>query len=94
MVKQYPIIIRFMKGVCHLRPVLRPMLPAGDLSLVLDALREALFEPLEQADMKIVSYKTAFLALTSINRIGELHASSSRTQIQHLYPSQAIHSWK
>lgn len=85
--KQYAIIIRFMKGVRHLRPVLRPMLPAGDLSLVLDALREAPFEPLEEADMKVVSYKTALLALTSIKWVGELHAGSSCTQIQHLYSS-------
>lgn len=76
-VGKHPIVSRFMKGVRRLRPVTIPVLPAWDLSLVLEALQEALFEPLEQADLKIVSYKTALLlTLTTMKRVGELHALS------------------
>ncbi len=76
-VGKQPIVSRFMKGVRRLRPVTKPMLPAWDLSLVLEALREAPFEPLEQADLKIILYKTALLlALASMKRVGELHALS------------------
>ena len=52
-------------------------LPAWDLSLVLNSLRRAPYEPLEAASFKDVTLKTVFLvALASAKRVSELHALS------------------
>lgn len=53
------------------------MIPQWDLTLVLDALCEAPFEPLQSIGIDMLSYKTAFLlALCSAKRIGDIHALS------------------
>ena len=50
-------------------------IPPWDLSLVLLALTKGPFEPLRLADLKFVTFKTAFLlALASGKRRGEMHA--------------------
>ncbi|XP_056090764.1 polyunsaturated fatty acid 5-lipoxygenase-like [Rhinichthys klamathensis goyatoka] len=52
-----------------------------DLQMVLNSLRLPPYEPLEQADIKSLSMKTAFLlAITSTRRVGELHALSVSPQ--------------
>ena len=52
---------------------LRP--PAWDVSLVLQSLTGALYEPLRMCDERFLAQKTLFLlALASAKRIGELHA--------------------
>lgn len=67
----------FLKGARRLHPPRRPVAPMWDLSLVLDSLGAPPFEPLEQADLRWVSLKTAFLlAITSGKRVGELQALS------------------
>ena len=49
--------------------------PKWDLSLVLNRLASAPFEPLEKAPLKLLTWKTVFLlALASGRRRGELHA--------------------
>ena len=56
---------------------LRP--PAWDVSLVLQSLTGALYEPLRTCEERILAQKTLFLlALASAKRIGELHALSYR----------------
>ena len=56
---------------------LRP--PAWDLSLVLQSLTGAPYEPLRTCDERFLAQKTLFLlALASAKRIGELHALSYR----------------
>lgn len=51
--------------------------PSWDLSLVLKSLTQHPFEPMEQGDLKWISWKTAFiLAITSAKCVGELHALS------------------
>ena len=56
---------------------LRP--PAWDVSLVLQSLTEAPYEPLRTCDERFLAQKTLFLlALASAKRIGELHALSYR----------------
>lgn len=53
----------------------RNPVPPWDLSVVLHAIAQAPFEPLETAPLKLLTYKTIFLtALASAKRRGELHA--------------------
>ncbi|XP_049341328.1 uncharacterized protein LOC125805033 [Astyanax mexicanus] len=76
-VGQHPLVCRFMKGARRLLPVSKPLSPSWDLSLVLEALSAAPFEPLDQVDFKILSFKTALLlALASAKRVSEIHAFS------------------
>jgi hypothetical protein len=54
-----------------------PKSQSPDLSLVLRALMEEPFEPMERASIKYVTLKTVFLvALTTAQRRSELHALS------------------
>ncbi len=54
-----------------------PSIPSWDLSLVLRALQQGPFEPLQTAEPKFLSMKTLLLlALASIKRVGDLHAFS------------------
>ncbi len=66
-----------MRGVRWLRPV-RPIgVPSWDLSVVLEGLMAAPFEPLESAPERILTLKiTLLLALTSLKRVGDLQALS------------------
>ena len=67
-VGQHPYIIRLLKGVFNSRP-------EWDLKVVLDTLQKAPFEPLKQADLKFVTYKTIFLvAITTFRRFSDLQA--------------------
>ena len=51
--------------------------PAWDVTLVLQSLTHALYEPLRTSDERFLAQKTLFLlALVSAKRIGELHALS------------------
>ncbi len=67
----------FMHGVRRLRPT-RPMaVPSWDLSVVLEGLVAAPFEPLESAPERILTLNvTLLLALTSLKRVGDLQALS------------------
>ncbi len=72
----------FLRGVRRLRPA-RPMaVPSWDLSVVLEGLVTAPFEPLESAPERILTLKrrllevTLLLALTSLKRAGDLQAFS------------------
>ncbi|KAI2648208.1 Gag-Pol polyprotein [Labeo rohita] len=52
-------------------------IPSWDLSVALQGLREAPFEPLASVELKYLSFKTALLtALASIKRVGDLQAFS------------------
>ena len=56
---------------------LRP--PAWDVALALSSLTTAPFEPLKDAEKRLLAHKTLFLlALASAKRVGELHALSHR----------------
>ncbi len=74
---RYRMVSAFMRGVRRLRPV-RPMaVPSWDLSVVLEGLVAAPFEPLESAPERILTLKvTLLLALTSLKRVGDLQALS------------------
>ncbi|XP_051511818.1 uncharacterized protein LOC127416468 [Myxocyprinus asiaticus] len=74
---KHDFIIRFLRGTRRLNPSRPCLVPSWDLSVVLRSLQEAPFEPLESAELKALSLKTALLtALTSIKRIGDLQAFS------------------
>ena len=72
-----PYISRLIKSFDRDRPRIRSLAPKWNLSWVLHCLAEAPFEPMYLADIKFVSYKTAFLlAFASAKRVCELHALS------------------
>ncbi|KAF7246173.1 Rho-associated protein kinase 1 [Varanus komodoensis] len=72
-----PLIRRFLKGLQNLHPSIRPVMPTWSLSVVLQALTRPPFEPLATVDLRLVSWKTAFLvAVTSARRASELCALS------------------
>ncbi|CAM4579207.1 unnamed protein product [Leuciscus chuanchicus] len=71
------LVIRFLRGAKRLNPPRPPTVPIWDLSTVLEAMKGHPFEPLQEIDLKHLSFKTAFLlALASVKRIGDLHALS------------------
>lgn len=75
----HPLMSSFIKGVARLHPVRRPIAPPWDLGLVLDALCGPPFEPIEVADIKWLSAKTALLlALTSGKRVSDITALSTQ----------------
>ena len=74
---QHPLVCQFMKGAWRMRPVSRSLTPPWDLTLVLEALSCAPFEPLQQVELKMLSCKTALLlALTSAKHVSDIHTLS------------------
>ncbi len=70
-------VVRFLRGARRLNPPRPPSIPSWDLSLVLRALQQGPFEPLQTVEPKFLSMKTLLLlALDSIKRVGDLHAFS------------------
>ncbi len=70
-------VVRFLRGARRLNPPRPPSIPSWDLSLVLRALQQGPFEPLQTVEPKFLSMKTLLLlALASIKRVGDLHAFS------------------
>ncbi|XDV25256.1 hypothetical protein PO909_029202 [Leuciscus waleckii] len=75
------LVAAFLKGAVRLNPPARIVHTQWDLQMVLNSLRLPPYEPLDQADIKSLSMKTAFLlAITSTRRVGELHALSVSPQ--------------
>ncbi len=74
---RHRMVSAFMRGVRRLRPV-RPIgVPSWDLSIVLEGLMAAPFEPLESAPEQILTLKFMFLlALASLKRVGDLQVLS------------------
>jgi len=73
----HPLIICFLCGARRMRPAIQPRVPTWDLAVVLEGLFLAPFEPLYKVSEKFLSFKVAFLlAITSLKRVGDLHALS------------------
>lgn len=69
------LIIRFLRSLQRLNPPKPCLIPSWDLSLVLQALQEDLFEHLQSNEFSALSMKMALLILlTSIKRVGDLQA--------------------
>ncbi len=74
---RHRMVSAFMHGVRRLRPVRPIAVPSWDLSVVLEDLVAARFEPLDSAPERILTLKvTLLLALTSLKRVGDLQALS------------------
>ncbi len=77
LIGKHDLVVRFLRGARRLNPPRPPSIPSWDLALVLRALQIAPFEPLQSADLRILSMKTLLLvALASIKRVGDLQAFS------------------
>ncbi len=65
-----------MRGVRRLKPVRPTAVPSWDLSVVLEGLVTAPFEPLKSASEQILTLKvTLLLVLTSLKRVGDCRPS-------------------
>ncbi len=74
---RYRMVSAFMRGVRRLRPLCPIGVPSWDLSVVLEGLVAAPFEPLESAPEWILTLRvTLLLALTSLKRVGDVQALS------------------
>ncbi len=74
---RHRLVSAFMRGARRLRPVRPTAIPSWDLSVVLEGLVTAPFEPLESASDRILTLKVVLLlALTSLKRVGDLQAFS------------------
>ena len=72
---QHPYVIRLLRGVFNERPPIKKLLPEWDLPLVLGSLKKAPFEPLKDAPLKYLTWKTCFLiAITSFRRCSDLQS--------------------
>ncbi|CAC5371868.1 unnamed protein product [Mytilus coruscus] len=68
-VGQHPYITRLIKGVFNSRPPTTKLLPEWDLQLVLTLLQKEPFEPIENIDLKHLTFKTVFLvSITTFRR--------------------------
>ncbi|XDV51168.1 hypothetical protein PO909_020095 [Leuciscus waleckii] len=75
LVGKHMLVTQFLKGTRRLYPEKRLRSPSWDLPMVLQSLTKAPFEPLAQADLKSLMWKTVFLlAICSAKRVGELHS--------------------
>ncbi len=74
---RHQMVSTFMHGVRRMRPV-RPIgVPSWELSVVLEGLMGAQYEPLESVPERILTLKvTLLLALTLLKRVGDLQALS------------------
>lgn len=59
-VGQHPLLACFMKGACRLSPVSKQLAPSWDLSIVLDALCQQPFEPLNQVELKMLHLRLLY----------------------------------
>ncbi len=74
---RHRLVSAFMRGARRLRPVRPTAVPSWDLSVVLEGLVTAPFEPLESASDRILTLTVVLLlALTSLKRVGDLQAFS------------------
>lgn len=98
--RSHPLIKRFLRGAYRVRPPPRQGVPPWDLQTVLDGLVGPPFEPLEQTEIRLLSFKTALLlALSSTKRVGDLCALSVHPScmsfsqdggLVHLWPNPAF----
>ena len=74
---EHPLVKDFLKAAKRKSSTARPLLPPWDLGLVLDALCEPPFEPLDGLGLDVLTIKTVFLlAITTAKRVSDLHALS------------------
>ena len=81
----------FFKSLTRSKPTKVRACPSWDLSLVLRALTNKPFEPLEESSLKHVTLKTAFLvAIASARRVSDLQALSIREPFPTVFDDRII----
>ncbi|KAL0204609.1 hypothetical protein M9458_002627, partial [Cirrhinus mrigala] len=76
-VGKHDLVIRFLIGARRLNPPRPHFIPSWDLAVVLQALQQDPFEPLQSVKLNALSLKTALLtALSSVKRVEALQALS------------------
>ncbi|KAI2644158.1 3-hydroxy-3-methylglutaryl coenzyme A reductase 1 [Labeo rohita] len=76
-VGKHDLVIRIFRGSRRLNPPRLRLIPSWDLSVVLQALQQDPFEPLQSVNLSALSMKTALLTmLTSVKSVGDLQALS------------------
>ncbi len=88
-VGKHDLVIRFLRGAGRLNPPRPPSIPSWDLSLVLRALQQGPFGPLQTVELKFFQ-TPLLLALASIKRVGDLHAFSVGDSCLEFGPAQVI----
>ena len=80
-ISEHPLVRDFLKASKRKSATAKPLLPSWDLSLVLDALCGPPFEPLEDLELRVLTFKTVFLlAITTAKRVSDLHALSVHSE--------------
>ena len=75
LVGQNPYIIRILKGVFNSIPPSVKLVPKWDIQTVLQMLQSFSFEPMKNASLKHLTYKTIFLiAITTFRRCSDLES--------------------
>ncbi|XP_060538353.1 uncharacterized protein LOC132709245 [Pantherophis guttatus] len=81
----------FLQGASHLRPPAIHRYPTWDLTLVLQDLTSAPFEPICTASLRFLTLKMAFLlAITSARRVSEIAAFSIRSDLCVFYQDRVV----
>ena len=76
-VGQHRLVKDFLRAAKRHSATARPLVPAWDLAVVLDALSGPPFEPIESLELKLLTLKTLFLvAITTAKRVSDLRALS------------------
>ncbi|KAI2647506.1 ORF V: Enzymatic polyprotein [Labeo rohita] len=88
---KHQLIVRFLRGARRVNPPRPHLVPSWDLSVTLQGLREAPFEPLASVELKHLSLKTALLtALATIKRVGDLQAFSVDEACLEFWPGDSL----
>ncbi|KAE8579987.1 hypothetical protein XENTR_v10024262 [Xenopus tropicalis] len=75
----HPDVRTFLQAATRIKPPYKDPLPPWDLNLVLRALQNPPFKPLATIDLKLLTWKVAFLmAISSARRVSELGALSHK----------------
>ncbi|KAL0170995.1 hypothetical protein M9458_035591, partial [Cirrhinus mrigala] len=89
-VGKHDLFIRFLRGAWRLNPPRPHLIPSWDLALVLQALQQDPFDPLQSVEFNALSLKTALLtALTSVKRVGDLQALSANSSCLEFGPADS-----
>ncbi len=71
---KHDLVVRFLRGARRLNPPRPPSMPSWDLALVLRAIQIAPFEPLQSADLRILSMKTLLLGWATPNTFARFYS--------------------
>ena len=86
-----PLIKRLLTARDRLSPIIVSRVPPWDLSLVLNQLSKAPFEPIDSVPIKLLSFKFTFLlAITSAKRVGDIHAFSIKEPFLRVFEDRVI----